>query len=481
MIKVKAETALTAENLIEWYKIWYADYERINANYEMLINKQRLKMPFAKKMVLTSAAATLGDGMTISAPEKLEATAQATFDEIQNLWKKQTIINHDAGIIKYGCTCGRSYELCYMSDDAINPIPKVAKIKATNAFVVFDDTVENNSLYGVCFDTYYKTENTIQEKYIKFYIYDLLNKYEYEVKSSFLDGKTLTLPMISLDNPEPHNMGRMPLTEIHNNEEEQGDFEQVIDLIKDRSTIHDTNLKDFKRIAKNYMAGRNLKFTGKTKEEKAQGLDDAGSNQFIEYETDSDNTNDGAYILSKSENYSSITEFGKDVDSKIYDLSMIPDLSSQEFAGNLTGVALDLKLLPFKQMIKTKEPELEKAIRRRIKMYMHALVIKEPTKYAEFDAAECTIKFNRNWTKNIVEIVQVMQGLKALGTVSDKTITNELPDIDYEDEKVQIAIEQEEKAKNQSPDPNNTGIEEVNSILRGMQEAEAGNANVNTN
>ena len=48
-----------------------------------------------------------------------------------------------------------------------------------------------------------------------------------------------------------------------------------------------------------------------------------------------------AYMLSKNENYGMIDSFGKDVDSKIYDLTMIPDLSSETFAEMLQGLHLN--------------------------------------------------------------------------------------------------------------------------------------------
>lgn len=33
----------------------------------------------------------------------------------------------------------------------------------------------------------------------------------------------------------------------------------------------------------------------------------------------------------------------------------------EQFAGNQTGVALELKLMPFKEMVKTKDEEIEKS------------------------------------------------------------------------------------------------------------------------
>ena len=167
-----------------------------------------------------------------------------------------------------------------------------------------------------------------------------------------------------------------------------------------------------------------LKLKGETREDKDRAQREMADSQRIGIKTDkgrSDPTDDIS-ILSKNENYSSITEFGKDIDSKIYDLSMIPDLSSPEFAGNIAGVALKLKLAPFKELVKTKNGEIEKMYRRRIKMYVTALVAKDSTRYANFDAAQCNIIFNRSWTDNDIELAQIVAQLSTTGLFSDRVL-----------------------------------------------------------
>lgn len=261
------------------------------------------------------------------------------------------------------------------------------------------------------------------------------------------------------------------MTEILNNDEEQADFEQAIELIRDRTNIHNINYKDFEKIAKNYLKAKNVDFKGDTREEKDATQQEMADSQRIGLKTGRNaDPSDDITIISKNENYSSITEFGKDADSKIYDLSMIPDLSSQEFAGNLSGVAIKYKLFPFKELVKTKNGELEKMYRRRLKMYMAALVAKDSGKYEEFDVAQCTITFNRSWLDNELELAQMIAQLAPTGLYSDKYLTNKMPDADYDDEQAQIAIEREEKAKHMAanPDPNNFSLEGFNGLFRGM-------------
>lgn len=456
MIKVEKDAKLTPKNLAAWYLIWKEDRARLIAQLDMYLNKQKLKLPFAKKLVTTSAAAALGEGMTISIPDNLGTPQKKVFEKIQDLFKKQTIISQDANIIKHGCICGRSYELVYMSSDE-EPVPKTALFKGTNAFVVGDDTVENNSLYGVCFSEYKDGTTNM----IRFDVYDKENIYEYRQAADNIGSINVDVP---LEAKRPHNIGRMPLTEYLNNDEEQGDFEQVMELITDRTDIHNLNMEDMKQIAKNYLYGHNIRFAGDTEEEKKESQRKAYEQKLIEAMTDGENPKDGISLLSKPDSYGSIDVFGGDVDSKIYDLSLIPDLTSEQFAGNITGVALEFKLMPFQKMVEAKNSFIERLYRRRLKMYLWALTQGES---GWFDAADITIDFNRNWTKNIVELATLIQTLQSTGLFSDKYLTNKMPDADYDEEQEQRKIEQEEKANN--PDPNNATLADYNAVMRQMQ------------
>jgi SPP1 family phage portal protein len=454
MIRVAQGAELTPENLFNWYNLWRQDRDRLLNLKKLYLNKDEsgnaiLKMPFAKKLTLTSGSATYGEGITLSAPEDLSEGQQRTFEEIQSLFKRQTIGAHDLAVVKDGCTFGRAYELAYMSDDE-KPLPKVTKISPEFAFVVFDDTVENNSLYGVYFEEYYKGS----QPRIKLYIYDSENKYtaDFENTQKGFAG--------TVSEGTPHNMGRMPLTEYLNNDEEQGDFEQVIDLMFDRTEVHNLNITDMREVAKNYLKARNVKIAGRTEDEKRESIKKAKKMNLIEFESDEDL--DDITLISKVENYTSVDVFGRDIDSKIYDLSMIPNLSDDNFAGNQSGVALELKLKPFKDLVKAKDVYIEKLYRRRLKMYLSALM-KKSGEYEPFDAADVTVTIHRNWTENVAELAATVSALHATGLFSDEYLINKMPDADYETEKER----RETEGKTNTPDANNASLENYAALFRG--------------
>lgn len=491
MIRVDKNTALTVKNIAICYKVWQQDYARIKKNDDIFTNKAELKIPYGKKLVVTSAAATLGDGITVSAPDSLNDKQKATFDAIQDLWNRQAIVSHDENLITDMITHCRAYELVYMSEDISNPLPKTAEYNALSAFVVFDDTAEANSLFACYVDSYKKGDKS----FVKFCVVDKNATYEKEMQATELANITADLKSVQISTTESliendftfvskHPFGRVPMTEVKNNKEEQGDFEQAIPLMYDRTDIHEINLKDSKKVAKNYVEARNTDVAGDTEEEKNVTQQKMADNQRYSYKTDKRNpdSRDGLNIVSKNENYSSIDIYAKDIDNKIYDISMIVDISNQQFAGNVSGVALNQKFFVFINMVKRKNGELEKMYKRRLKMYMTALTAKDSTKYEAFDAALCTVTFNRSWITNKYESAQIMAILNTIENISKKSVVNQFTDLDYDEEVKQIANEQKEKAKQvlTNPDANNASLEQFNGILRGLTAAnptEATNGN----
>lgn len=479
MIIVRKDSTLTAQNLLRWYSEWRKDKNRLydcKYLYENRKNgKPLLKIPFAKKLVTISASAT-AVGATLSIPDELTNEQKALFEKIKKMFEKQSIISQDRAIIKDGCNYGRGYELVFMSDDDV-PIPKTAHIPATNAFVVCDNTVERNSLYGVYFDKYIYDET----EYIAFYIFDKYRRYEYVCPYEWTKDIKKARDMLDSEGT-PHYLGRVPLTEYRNNNEEQGDYEQLIPLMQDRTRIHDLNIQDSVAIAKNYLKAKGTTISGTSIIDKDTTQLDMARSQRIEIPlgvdgnsyADDDSPLRDITLLSKNEDYTSVTEFGKDIDSKIYDLSMIPDLTAEEFAGNQSGVALKLKLLAFKELVESKDEEIEKLYRRRLKMYISALTytvdtiggeIINSTSEAWFDAGLIKMTIIRSWWENMAELAQMIASLSVTGLFSEQTLTEFLPSVSYDTEQERKEREEALRASRTSTDPNNSSAAWLASVL----------------
>lgn len=427
MITADKNTVLTPRIISQWiaeYSRNFTQYKMNRAAYKNKWEDGRIfcSIPFAKKMVITVVSAAIGGGVVISYPEKEKG--YDTFNEIAALLRKQNISRHDTNVVRAGSIYGRGYELVYLSDDLV-PIPKCAEISPFNAFVVYDDTVEHDSLYGVIFT---KDKDEHGNELFVLTVYDKEYYYSFKMRRDLPDGTAM---------PEgiPHNLGRMPLTELANNEEGQGDFEQVLGLIADRSFVHDMNIRDIKKIAKNYLKTRDIAFAagkdGKRIDDPAEIL---ARRQMIEIGTDDmpSGISSDATIISKQEDYSSVDIFGRDINRQIYDQSNIPDFSSDEYTAAQSGVAMRQKLLPFKQLLATKDYGITMLYQRRIKMYAHFL---EQRGFESVDMSKITIEIRREWEQDITEIATTIVTLSSTGKFSDETLINMLPYTDYETEK----------------------------------------------
>ena len=480
---------LTPKNLYSWYEIWKKEVPSFREKHSLVTNKKSdgtylLKFPFAKKLVLTSSSMTIGNGIKLSLSEDAQKDAGKvrTFEEINRLYKKQSMDNHRAVMFNSGSTYGVGYELVYPSSDE-SPVPKTAKYLPTNAFVVYDDTVETDSVYGVIIIDEYKKDN---KAFVNMLVYD--EKYEYKTEIEITSGtKPENLSQSALEpitnalgEAKQHNMGRVPVNEFLNNEERQSDFEQVVPLMLDRTLIHDLNLRDMKNLPKTALKSINIDLAGDTAEEQirtrqniektqvlnAKPADSSGMNENTQYELE---------YMSKPENYSSIDVFGRDTESKIYDLSLIPDLSSDKFAGNATGAALEQKQAPFKKMVESKNTFIEKLEYRRLKQYIHFLEMKEvksgESKFAHLDAEDIDISIKRSWTENMLELSQLIATLKSTDLYSDKYLTELMPDTTYDIEKKRREFELKTKQDvlMSNPDPNNPMLSELAALFRETQ------------
>lgn len=475
MIRTSMETPLTIENLKKWISEFKKNYlPNLQENRAYYLNSNKAPLPYAKKIVTISAAATIGEGINLKTDDSFSKEQKRTFDEIERLFIKQIISYEDLSIITQGATYGVAYELGFMSNDEM-PIPKCKWLDACHTFVVFDDTVEDNGLYGIYFNEI--TENNVKSTNI--YVYDYKYKYSIQVPGHVTDDGGLfyqinpgdRIPIIfaptqydSVDilikTPqneefgsayfaEEHHMGRMPITVYFNNNDEQSDFEQVKTAINARNKINDLAMEDAETIASNYLVFKDNEIVGNTEDEKARTVRKIGKTKVIE-------AGDGdVAILTKQETFSMISIYGKDVENKIYDLSMVINFSSEEFSGNVTGVALRLKLFPFKRLVKNKDYFIEKLYRRRLKMYLHALKTLHGD-YAEFDVSDVKINIKRTWEENILELAQVIGTLAPTGLFSDKYLIEKMPDGEYE---VEIQQKEQEGKSNTIEQTTSVGLD----------------------
>jgi SPP1 family phage portal protein len=131
------------------------------------------------------------------------------------------------------------------------------------------------------------------------------------------------------------------------------------------------------------------------------------------------------------------------LEDNIYKFSRVPNLDDENFAGNLSGIAIKFKLFGLETKCITKERKMKKGLRDLIELLCVPLNIKYS---ASWGAKDVEMVFTRNIPANIVEQTDVVQKLQ--GIVDTETLLSLLPFID-DPQAVIDKLEEENKIKAQ--------------------------------
>ena len=125
-------------------------------------------------------------------------------------------------------------------------------------------------------------------------------------------------------------------------------------------------------------------------------------------------------------------------DRDIHKFSHIPCMSDESFGGNVSGVAMEFKLLGMENITKIKTRYYRKGLRKRLRIFANFL----SKKGIAVDITGITPTFTRAMPKNLLEISQIVSNL--WGKVSRKTLLSQVPFVNDVDEELE-AVEKEEQ------------------------------------
>lgn len=346
----------------------------------------------------------------------------------------------DYKIAKSASKFGRAYELVCMSEEAE---PKSYVLNPRDAFVIYDDTVEHKAVFGVY---YYPTFDMLcKHTGYKINIYTDEMVYSYKTDAAF-DSAVLT--------EEAENVfASVPIIEYSNNEEQQGDYEQVISLIDAYNTLMSDRVNDKEQFVDSILLLINA-MLGDTPEETAELKKALAKNKILELPGESD-----ARYLARTFDENGVEILKKALEQDIHKFANVPCLSDENFAGNSSGVAMEYKLLGLEMIVKIKERFFRTGAQKRIELYDTINMIKGG---ATFGKVELT--FTRGLPKNLNDIASVVTQLE--GIVPLELLLPLLPFVKNVKEAVKLL--NEEKAKNTEFDKTAFGMPE--DMLRGVSD-----------
>ena len=345
---------------------------------------------------------------------------------IDNLVDWFTMIDEDSHNYKLGkeqAIYGKAYELISM--DADNdfgiPMPYLTNLSVFNTFVVKDNTNKHKTFLGV----YYNTDT------VKYIVTIYTRAKIYVAEGSDLQS----LHIIS---EEEHLFKEVPIIQLNNNSEEKGDFENVIGLIKAYNILQQNRCTDKQQFVDKLLVITNSSL-GDTEEEVRQSLEYLRKYNVLELTNDQTNSVDAKYI-NVTFDEEQVEVLKKSISNDIHKIAKVPDLTDENFASNVSGIAMAYKLFGTEQLSMEKEREFKKLLRQRFKIINNVLSLRGQG----LDLYNISIRMKRNVPDNLDDKLKELQGTE--GILSLRTRLQRYDEeIDVEEELKRL---QEEKQQN---------------------------------
>ena len=326
-----------------------------------------------------------------------------------------------------------------------------------NTFIVYDDTIEENELFGVYYN-YVKDDTTGKFKFVA----DIVTEnFRYHM-TLFNDGSNLYT-----EDPEEHHMMEMPIILYQNNKDCIGDYEQQITLMDSYNTSMSDRVNDKEQFLNALLILYGARLADNFEDENgvseiSKALKILKENGFLELPEGAK-----AEYIARTLDENGVETLRKAIKEDIYTFSHVPNMADENFAGNASGVAMEYKLLALENITKTKERYYTKGLKKRIRLYCNYLgmlnISANPTAIIP--------TFKRGLPKNLLELSQIIANLK--GFVSRKTLIQQLPfvedpegEIDAVDEENAEAMKQQQQmfgyTANTPPEEDYDGEDEGN-------------------
>lgn len=372
---------------------------------------------------------------------------------------------------------GRAYELPYRNWQAKESI---TKLKPENTFIIYDTTVDKNSICGV---HHYKVKYLLETTYvIEIYGNDGFI-YTFESKERASAASSLTM----VGTPRNTYTNAVSINEWTNNEERHGDCDAVLDDI-DAYDLAQSELANFMQdssdaylvIVGNPDTGRPDPVTGKDKSvETLKEMRKARMLVLGDKKIYGDGTagaEPNAFYLKKEYDSTGAEAYKDRLVADILRFAFVVDFTDDTIGGNQTGIGMRFKGWGNDNDRSTKENVIKKAIMRRIRLLASSWAIKETiepnaivntvkrikealTGTNDTDKLyelvnDVTMKFNANIPRSDEELVSNAKEL--YGVVSDQTlfeILETITGVNAEEEMKRIKEEAEAEPKSEPRRP----------------------------
>lgn len=227
-----------------------------------------------------------------------------------------------------------------------------------------------------------------------------------------------------------HEVGSLPVIEYLNNGSRSSSFEKVMGQIDAYNIVNSDTFNDVEYWADSYLVITNM-----------SGTDENDIKRFKRNRTMLVEGDGSAAFLNKQTNDKHLENIKDRLTQDIHKFSRVPNLHDEQFANNLSGTAIRMKIKDLEDKVSEKEKKFTKSLRKRYEIIFSLLDKKAVTKTVDF------VKFiyKRNIPTNLIEIAEMMSKTPE-GVWSKQTMREQYP-IVYDEATEQKRLEKEAESQ----------------------------------
>ncbi|MFA5165427.1 MAG: phage portal protein [Candidatus Omnitrophota bacterium] len=336
----------------------------------------RISIPIVRKAVAMVSGYMAGAGAITYSTEIDEKYYEETLKPIFDA-NDEGLTTHEE--FETACAHGSAWEYHYMLDGE----PRFVEVPVEQCIPVWDDSLPRKLIMLV---RYYTKEDEAGKEYKEVYTYDKQNITKYAYK---MGGEVVLVT--GEPNPIPHAYGEVPFAEAKISRYGTNIFDHVRSIIDFRDRIvSEDYANEAQRFASSYLLLRNRLSTE---------LDDTGMNEIDKlkitrtFEDLGDNVNNAVAFLVKNIPIDFIKNADELFERLAYDMMLLFDNKDLATTGQISGISLAYKLLPFEYACATYEAYFSRFLQWRIRLIQNAT---GNLKVNPQDRPQVSIKFNRN-------------------------------------------------------------------------------------
>lgn len=307
------------------------------------------------------------------------------------------------------CIKGRSSVLVYQDEEGAT---QLVRIPAEEVIFIYDNSKSKKLRYAI---RVYEVEDVEKNEMVRYAeVYDK-DKVVYYVEAVDVFTNTMSFVLdYGRSNPiESHIFGKVPVVSFINNEEELGDIEKIESLVNEFDRVMSDVSNEHEAYRNAYLMLKNMVVNGET-------IERMQKDGIIEVDDDGD-----VKFITKNIQIDAITSHLDRLENNIYKFAKVPNLSDENFAGNLSGVAIKFKLFGLENKCIIKERKMRRSLRDLMELVGVPIQVKTGKKVGKSDIY---ITFTRNIPANLLEITEMVEKLQ--GIVDKETLLNLLPFVD---------------------------------------------------